>query len=457
MKKREKIHLKFLGGARTVTGSKTLLEVGNTKILVDCGLFQGLKELRKLNWREITRNASEIDYVLLTHAHLDHCGYLPILVKNGFKGTIYCTHPTKELATIVLRDSGKIQEEDANRANRYEYSSHSPAKPLYTQADAEAVVNQFSTHNYEEWVILEPEIKFQLLNAGHILGSAMVELKIYDQTLVFTGDIGRTDPMLLYPPKKVSKADYLIIESTYGDREHDTLDVKMKLERVIKETFQRGGILMVPTFSIERVQEIMFLMYQLRNGNRLPNVPIYLDSPMGIRATEVFETYPKWQDLSRQDLQQMYEGIRWVNSYEASKAIVKDKNPKIILAGSGMLQGGRILHYLSEHIGNEKNTLLFTGYQAEGTRGRALLKGSSSIKFFGEYHSVKCQIASISSLSAHGDRTELLQWMEHFQSPPKKVFLNHGEPHQLDAFRVWIESKLGWDVIVPYQEESFEL
>ncbi|MDB2657458.1 MBL fold metallo-hydrolase [Crocinitomicaceae bacterium] len=457
MKDQEKIHLKFLGGARTVTGSKTLLEVGDTKILVDCGLFQGLKELRRLNWENITRDASQIDYVLLTHAHLDHCGYLPILVKNGFKGTIYCTHPTKELAAIVLKDSGKIQEEDANRANRHSYTSHSPAKPLYTQDHAEAVLKHFSTHNYDEWVILAPEIKFQFLNAGHILGSAMIELKLHGRTFVFSGDIGRTDPMLLYPPKKVPNADYLIIESTYGDREHDDSDIKLELARIIKDTYKRGGILMVPTFSIERVQEIMFLLYQLRNEDKMPNIPVYLDSPMGIRATEVFEDYPQWQDLSRNDLNRMYEGIHWVNTYEASKAIVRDKSSKIVLAGSGMLQGGRILHYLSAHMGNENNTLLFTGYQAEGTRGRSILRGSSSIKFFGEYHSVKCQIASISSLSAHGDRAELIEWMKHFKTPPKKVFLNHGEPHQLDAFRVLIQSKLGWDVIIPYQEESFEL
>lgn len=457
MEAQKKINLKFLGGARTVTGSKTLLEVENTKILVDCGLFQGLKELRQLNWQKITRDASEIDFVLLTHAHLDHSGYLPILVKNGFKGTIYCTHPTKELTEIVLRDSGKIQEEDANRANRYSYSSHDPAKPLYTQAHAEAVSQYFSAHNYDEWVILEPEIKFQFLNAGHILGSAMLELKMHGRTFVFSGDIGRTDPMLMYPPKKISRADYLIIESTYGDREHDDTDVKDELAKIIDETFDRGGILMVPTFSIERVQEIMFLIYQLRNEGRLPNVPVYLDSPMGIRATRVFEDYPEWQDLSRYDLTHMYEGVKLVDNYEMSKAVVMDLRPKIVLAGSGMLQGGRILHYLNAHLGDKRNTLLFTGYQAEGTRGRSILRGSSSIKFFGEYHNVKCQIASISSLSAHGDRTELIAWMQNFKTPPKKVFLNHGEPHQLDAFRVWIESKLGWNVVVPYPEESFEV
>jgi len=457
MREREKIHLKFLGGARTVTGSKTLIEAGDTKILVDCGLFQGLKELRRLNWRKITRDASEIDYVLLTHAHLDHSGYLPILVKNGFKGKIYCTHPTKELTEIVLKDSGKIHEEDAARANRYEYSSHDPAKPLYTQAHAEAVSPFFSAHDYDEWVIMEPEIKFCFVNAGHILGSAMVELKVYDRTFVFSGDIGRTDPMLLYPPKRLDHADYLIMESTYGDREHENNDVKSELAQIINDTYDRGGILMVPTFSIERVQEIMYLIYQLRNEGLLPNIPVYLDSPMGIRATRVFEDYPTWQDLSREDLNNMYEGIKWVDNYELSKAVVMDLRPKIVLAGSGMLQGGRILHYLNSHIGDKRNTLLFTGYQAEGTRGRSILRGSSSIKFFGEYHEVKCQIASISSLSAHGDRSELLSWMQHFKSPPKKVFLNHGEPHQLDAFRVWIESKLGWNVVVPYLEESFEV
>jgi metallo-beta-lactamase family protein len=457
MKEKAKIHLKFLGGAGTVTGSKTLIEIEHTKILIDCGLFQGLKELRQLNWRNILRDPSSIDYVILTHAHLDHCGYLPILVKNGFKGTIYCTHPTKELTEIVLRDSGKIQEEDAARANKYNYSSHEPAKPLYTQAQAEDVSQYFSTHDYEEWVILEPEIKFQLVNAGHILGSAMVELKIHGRTFVFSGDIGRTDPMLLYPPKKLDHADYLIMESTYGDREHEDIDVKSELAKIIQETYERGGILMVPTFSIERVQEIMYLIYQLRNENKLPNIPVYLDSPMGIRATRVFEDYPEWQDLSKDDLNHMYEKVKWIDNYEKSKSVVLDRRPKIVLAGSGMLQGGRILHYLNTHLGDPVNTLLFTGYQAEGTRGRALLKGTDAIKFFGEYHNVKCQIASISSLSAHADRTEMVRWMRNFKSTPKRIFLNHGEPHQLDAFRVWIESTLGWKVTIAHLEESFEL
>lgn len=457
MKEPAKIQMKFIGGAQTVTGSKTLIEAENTKFLVDCGLFQGLKELRKLNWDNIVRDASKIDFVLLTHAHLDHCGYLPILVKNGFKGTIYCTHPTRELTEIVLKDSGKIQEEDAERANRHSYSSHSNAKPLYTQKDAEAVSRFFSTHNYEEWIIAAPEVKFQFLNAGHILGSSMLELKVHGRTFVFSGDIGRSDPMLLYPPKKIAHADYLIIESTYGDREHDSNDVKKEFLSIIRETHDRGGILMVPTFSIERAQEIMYLIYQLKNDDNLPSMPVYLDSPMGIRATKVFEDYPEWQDLSRHDLQHMYDGVKLIDNYEVSKAVVMDKRPKIVLAGSGMLQGGRILHYLNSHMDNPKNTLLFTGFQAAGTRGRAILKKSPSIKFFGEYHDVKCQIASLSSLSAHGDRVEMLHWLENFKTAPKKVFLNHGEPHQSDAFRVWIKSKLGWDAITPHLGESFEL
>lgn len=457
MKLDEKINLKFLGGAGTVTGSKTLIEIGNTRVLIDCGLFQGLKHLRKLNREDFPVDPSTIDAVILTHAHLDHCGYLPVLVKGGFKGTIHCTRPTKELTNIILQDSGKIQEEDAKRANKYGYSKHTVAYPLYTIEEAKETSNFFTTHDYDNWVIINSDVKFKLINAGHIIGSAMIELKVNGKTFLFSGDMGRKDPMLLYPPKKVSEIDYLIMESTYGDREHTAVDPKELLLEVILETHKRKGILMIPSFAVERTQEMIYLIYTLIAEGKIPRIPLYLDSPMGIKATLVFDKYPQWQDLSKYELDHMYDDIHFVSNYEESKTVVIDKHPKIVLAGSGMLEGGRILHYLNNHMKDEKNTLLFVGFQAMGTRGRSILEGGKHIKFFGEYHEINCQIRSISSMSAHADRIEMINWMRNFKNAPKQVFLNHGEPHQTDAFRVLIESKLNWKVTIPFISESFEL
>lgn len=453
----DKIKLQFLGAAGTVTGSKTLIESGNKKILIDCGLFQGLKELRLMNWSEFPVDPKTIDAIILTHAHLDHCGYIPVLVKNGFKGTIYCTEPTRELTEIILKDSAKIQVEDAERSNRKSYSSHDHAKPLYKPEDVELSLSQFSTHNYSEWVILGDGIKFQFHNSGHILGSALVEMMVQSKKIIFSGDIGRKKPLLLYPPKKMNEADYLIMESTYGDRIHSDQDIKEELLRIISETIERKGILMIPSFAVERAQEIIYLLYLLKEEGRLPKIPIYLDSPMGINSTQVYDKYPTWQDLPKVHFDEMYDDIHFIDNYETSRAIVMDKKPKIVIAGSGMLEGGRILHYLNNHIENPDNTVLFCGFQAAGTRGRAMLHGEQEIKFFGEYKKVKCHIESFTSMSAHGDQQEMLDWMSEFKKAPVKVFLNHGEPHQADTFRVKIKSALHWDAVVPKLFESFHL
>jgi len=458
MKNTSKLSLQFLGGAGTVTGSKTLINTkNNTKVLIDCGLFQGLKNLRKLNWKDLPVNAQEIDAVILTHAHLDHCGYLPVLVKNGFKGKIHCTHPTKDLTEIILLDAAKIQEEDAERANQHGYSKHAKSKPLYTQKDAALAIQQIVIHDYNEWVIIDPSIKFQLHNSGHIIGSAIVEVKADEKTIVFSGDIGRKDPLLMYPPKKIERADYIILESTYGDRIHQEINEKEALLTIIQETFKNGGILMIPSFAVERTQELIYLLYKLKDENLLPNMPIYLDSPMGIRTSLVFDKFYQQQDISKIEASHMYDQVNFVPNYKFSKALVADKKPKIIIAGSGMLEGGRILHYLNNHGGDPKNTLLFIGFQAEGTRGRDLLTGNKSIKFFGDYHQINCQIKNITSMSSHGDKNDLLNWLSHFKVAPKTIFLNHGEPHQTNAFRVWIETKLNWNVKRPVLNEKVNL
>jgi metallo-beta-lactamase family protein len=456
MQAEQKSSIHFLGGAGTVTGSKTLIDSGTQKVMIDCGLFQGLKELRQLNWEDLPVEASKIDAVILTHAHLDHCGYLPALVKGGFRGKIYCTAATAELAEIILLDSAKIQEEDADRANRKKYSSHLHCKPLYTQEQARKTFELFDTHNYNEWVIIDNSVKFQLLNAGHILGSAMIEIKVNKKTLLFSGDIGRKDPMLLYPPKKVQHADYVILESTYGDRTHSILDVKEKLLEIILETNRKGGILMIPSFAVERTQEMIFLLHLLKDEDLLPNHKIYLDSPMGIKSTLVFDKYPEMQDISKHNSDRMYDVVEYIETYEESKAVVADKKPKIIIAGSGMLEGGRILHYLANHGGDPKNTILFVGFQAAGTRGRDLVRGNKQIKLFGKYHEINAEIRSISSMSAHADKNEMLDWLGNLKDESTTVFLNHGEPHQTNSFRVLIESKLGWHVETPRINEVFE-
>ncbi len=449
--------LTFLGGAGTVTGSKTLVELNGKRILIDCGLFQGLKALRQLNWDKFPIDPRSLDAVIITHAHLDHCGYLPLLVKKGFSGPIHCTHPTAELTEIILKDSAKIQEEDAERANTHGYSKHEKSEPLYTVKDVMETLPHIVSHELSEWIIVNECMKFEFLNSGHILGGAFVHLKVGEKTVLFTGDIGRKDPMLLYPPKKVKTADYIVLESTYGDRSHQIEDVKSELLQIIEETIHNKGILMIPSFAVERTQELIYLLYQLKEEDKLPKIPIYLDSPMGINASNCYNRYHHWQDISSYEINRMYNDIIFITDVEQSKALVADKKSKIILAGSGMIEGGRILHYLNNHIDNPMDTLLFVGYQGEGTRGRAIMEGETEIKFFGEYRSVKCQVRSIDSLSAHADREEMLDWLRNFQQAPKQIILNHGEAHQSDAFRVKIEHELHWNVVIPQYQESILL
>jgi metallo-beta-lactamase family protein len=450
--------LKFLGGAGTVTGSKTLVQLNGKRILIDCGLFQGLKELRNMNWMDFAINPATIDAVILTHAHLDHCGYLPLLVKKGFTGSIHCTWPTMNLTEIILKDSAKIQEEDAERANKHGYSRHERALPLYEVKDVEACLPLFVGHELNEWVILNEFMKFEFLNSGHILGGAFVNLKVDDETIIFCGDIGRKEPMLLYPPKHIKEADYIIMESTYGDRNHEKSEnVKAELLAIVNETIKNNGTLMIPSFAVERTQELMYLIYQLKQERKFPKIDVFLDSPMGINATKVFHQYHSWQKISSKEINEMYQDIIFINDILQSKALVADNKSKIVIAGSGMIEGGRILHYLNKHIEMPNDTLLFVGFQGEGTRGRSIVEGDSEIKFFGQFRKVLCNIRSISSLSSHADREEIMDWLRNFKKPPKTLFLNHGEPHQTEALRVKIQHELHWHVMVPKLAESFDL
>ena len=440
--------LTFLGGAGTVTGSKILLEINYKKILIDCGLFQGLKEFRNKNWDELPINLKELDLVLLTHAHLDHSGYLPVLVKNGYNGDIYCTKATKDLTEIILLDSGKIQEEDARRGNKYEYTKHKPAKPLYDIEDAKAAILKLKTFDFDKWYSIDNEIQFKFLNSGHILGSAFILIKVNEKIIVFSGDIGRKYPILLPQYEYIDKADYLVLESTYGNRIHKEISIIDELYNYIMHTYSKKGVLIIPTFSVERAQEIIYLLSILKRKKKLPNIPIYLDSPMGVNATEVYFKHTDIHTLNKEDITSMLNTVQLISDVVASKAVVNDDAPKIVLAGSGMLTGGRVLHYLDKYIEDKKNSILIVGFQAEGTRGRSLLSGESEIKFFGKYHKIGAEIFKINAFSGHADQSELIDWLKHFKSAPVLTFINHGEPHQSQALKVKIKTLLKWNCTV---------
>ena len=449
--------LTFLGGAGTVTGSKILLEVNYTKILIDCGLFQGLKGLRLKNWKDLPVDESQLDLVFLTHAHLDHSGYLPILIKNGYKGKVYCTKATKDLTEIILLDSGKIQEEDARRANKYSYTKHDIAEPLYDVDDAKNAMTHFKTFETNKWHTIDTSIKFKFINSGHILGSVFIVLSINEKIIVFSGDIGRKDPILLPQYEYIKKADYVVIESTYGNRLHRNISIIDALLRYIKLTYSKGGILVIPTFSVERAQEIIYLLSILKHQNKLPKIPIYLDSPMGVNATKVYFSHTNNHKLTNEDINNMLSTVELISDVKVSKSIVNDKNPKIVLAGSGMITGGRVLHYLDRIISDEKNSILIVGFQAEGTRGRALISGDDELKFFGEYYKIKAEVFRINDFSGHADQSELLDWLQHFETPPKLIFINHGEPHQSHALRVKIRTELKWKCTVAKMNKEYYL
>ena len=449
--------IKFIGGAGTVTGSKTLVESYGLRILVDCGQFQGVKTLRELNWQPLPILPSTIDCVLLTHGHLDHCGWLPILVNQGFTGKIYCTSPTKEITKLILLDSAKIQEEEANRANEGHYSKHEIAQPLYDIKQAEAVFPLFRVIKTNEPVPLDAEISAVFTNAGHIIGACSIELNLENKTLVFSGDVGRDNDVLMYPPTKPKKADYLFLESTYGNRLHPDTDAKAELEIYINNTVQKGGTIIIPSFAVERAQAIMYLLWQLKEEDKIPNIPYIIDTPMGISALEIFANNRKWHKLPEQHYIGMCKMFSLISDYQETIEAIYDKSPKVIIAASGMITGGRVLSYLEHYIGLPETTVIIIGYQAEGTRGRKLLEGEKEIKIRGKYYSVLANILEIQSLSAHGDQKDLLNWLSALENKPKKVFLVHGENEPADELRLKITEKYGFDCAVPLMGQDIEL
>ena len=441
--------INFLGASGVVTGSKFLIETSEKNILIDCGMFQGLKELRELNWVNLPVDVPSIDVVLLTHGHLDHVGYLPRLVKQGFNGKIIGTAPTLAIAEIILKDSAKIHEEEAEKANKEKYSKHQPALPFYTIKDAEKTIELFEAQSQDKWITLSEHISYRFQYNGHIIGATFIELNINSKRFVFSGDIGRNNDYLLNDPKKPEWADFLFIESTYGNKLHPKEDAEDILTDIILDTLEKRGNLIIPSFAVERLQTLMYILWQLYKKNKIPNIPIFIDSPMGNNVLSVFKRFPKWHKLSNEDYNAMCNHVNIVESYRETWETIDDKRPKIVIAGSGMVTGGRVLTYLKQLIDESSTTVLLVGYQAEGTRGRQLLDGAHEIRFFGKYYPVKATIKNIDSLSAHADQNDLINWMSAIKNIPEKVYLVHGEPTALDAFRVKIKDTYNWNVTIP--------
>lgn len=446
--------LQFLGAAGTVTGSKYLVESDGKRILIDCGLFQGLKELRLRNRASFPVPPSSIHAAVLTHAHLDHTGYLPLLVKNGFRGPIYSTPGTKDLARILLADSGKIQEEEAEYANRKGFSKHKPALPLYTQQDAENCMSSFVTKDYEEDFSVTDTLKVRFSHSGHILGSALVKLWNQKESILFTGDLGRKDNPILCPVARVEQTDYLVVESTYGDKTHPASDPEDELKEIIQTAYQNKSVILVPAFSVGRSQLLMYYISQLKKKKRIPDIPVYLNSPLSIDATDILCSHQEEHRLDSQGCRELCGAAHYVNSVEDSKKLNLKEGPMLIISANGMATGGRILHHLIAFGPDPNNIILFTGYQAVGTRGDRLLKGEQTVKIHGQQIPIRAQIKVLHNLSAHADSAEILKWLKNFKQAPKMTFVTHGEPESAKALSEKITAELGWICKVPANLEE---
>jgi metallo-beta-lactamase family protein len=450
--------LSFLGAAGTVTGSKYLLEHDSRRILVDCGLFQGFKTLRLKNWAHLPFEPRSIAAVVLTHAHLDHSGYLPLLVKQGFRGPIYCTESTRQLCEILLPDSGHLQENDAEFANRHRYSKHKPALPLYTQDDAERALHYLKSVRFDEPLKLPGGATALWRRAGHILGAASVQIDWASTSTVFSGDVGRFNDPMMVDPALIPGADYLLVESTYGDRLHDRSDPEDALADIVNRTVHRGGTVIIPAFAVGRAQSMLFHLQNLKAAKRFPaTVPIFLDSPMAIDASDIFCANMSDHKLSAAKCRAFQEGVRYVRDAAESKELTASPMPKVIISASGMATGGRVLHHLKQYAPDERSTILFTGFQAGGTRGAAMVAGAQSVKIHGAYVSVRADVKNLEMLSAHADSNELLRWLRGFKAAPRQTFVTHGEPVAADALRHRIEEELRWNCLVPEQGQTVTL
>jgi metallo-beta-lactamase family protein len=463
--------LKFLGAAQNVTGSRHLLECDGRRILIDCGLFQE-RALQGRNWEDFGFVPADLSAVLLTHAHLDHCGLIPKLVKEGFTGKIYCTLATSELAKIVLMDAGKLQEEDAEfkrkRHRKEGRQEKRPVEPLYTLEDAEKSFDAFSPVEFKQIFSPVDGIEVSFYEAGHILGASIIKIVLHQdgesRVILFTGDLGRANKPIINDPEIFKRADYILMESTYGDREHTEVeDTKQQLAAAVNDTWKAGGNIIVPSFSIERSQEVLYYLNELLQEDRIPHMATFLDSPMAVRVTEVFEKHPELYDkqmrnmMNRNNSPFSFKGLVKVNSTAQSKAINNIKGTIMIIAGSGMCTGGRIKHHLVNNISRPESTILFVGYQAKGTLGRLILDGTPEVRILGQKYAVKAKIVQVHGFSGHADRKELLEWVKNIKQPPRKIFLVHGEKESADNFRQYLTEKTGWNVVVAEYQQSVSL
>lgn len=449
--------LTFLGATGTVTGSKYLLTVDTQNILIDCGLFQGLKQLRLKNREEFPLSPKRIDAVVLTHAHIDHSGYLPLLVKNGFRGRIYCTAATRDLCGILLPDAGHLQEEEAHYANKHGFSKHRRALPLFTQKDALRALKHLQPVAFGEQVPLGKDVSFQLLPAGHILGAAIVAVTMKDRRLVFSGDLGRQNDPIMHAPAAPGAADFLVVESTYGNRLHAPGDAQKMLGAHLKRALNRGGVVVIPSFAVGRTQLLLHYLARLKQRKAIPDVPIFLNSPMAINATRIYRHYRTEHRLTPDECQAACGVAKMVNTADESRALNLRRGPMIIVSASGMATGGRVLHHLKAFAPDPRNMVLFAGFQAAATRGATLLGGADAVKIHGQYVPVRAEVVSMDSLSAHADYSEILTWLHTFPQPPKKTFITHGEPAAADELRRRIQETLGWSCEIPDYLDSVTL
>lgn len=443
------MEISFLGGTGTVTGSKYLFDDGDAANLIDCGLFQGFKQLRLRNWQPLPIDPRSISSVVLTHAHIDHSGYLPLLVKNGFSGRVYCSKATRELCQILLPDSAHLQEEEARYANKRGFSKHKPALPLYTVEDANRALEHFHAIDFDEPVRLSPASSARLLPAGHILGAAMIMIESRGKRILFSGDLGRPNDPIMRPPTTVERADVLVLESTYGNRRHSATNPELELASHLGRTLSRGGVVVIPAFAVGRVQTLLHMIARIKGRAMIPEVPIYLNSPMAVDATRIFHTYRSEHRLSVEECSAACQVAQFVNSPEASKELNRKQGPMIIISASGMATGGRVLHHLKAFAPDPKNMILFSGFQAAGTRGAAMVSGVETVKIHGEHVPVRAEVANLEGLSGHADYAEILDWLKAFGRAPEKICITHGEPAAADSMRLHIQESLGWQSRVP--------
>ena len=443
------LSISFFGATGTVTGSKHLVQAGAHQLLIDCGLFQGYKQLRLRNWAAPPFDPTALDAVILTHAHIDHSGYLPLLAKHGFRGKVYCSAATRDLCGILLPDAAHLQEEEARFANLHGFSKHKPARPLFDAADAKQALKLLHAVDFNHNFQPADGLSCQLVPNGHLLGSACVVLKAGARTLVFSGDLGRPHDPILQAPQAIEAANYLVLESTYGNRLHPVVNPEQQLAEVISRTAARGGVVVIPAFAVGRAQTLLYYLHELKSRHAIPDLPVYLNSPMALAATELYRTHLEGHRLSHAQFHAICAGAIPVNSAEESRRLNRRSGPMVIISASGMATGGRVLHHIKQFGSDPRNTLLFAGFQAGGTRGAAIVGGADSVKIHGSYVHIRAEVAQIDALSSHADYAETLAWLGHFRAPPQHTFLVHGEPAAADALRLRIAETLGWACSVP--------